>query len=83
MTKVEQAAEDCFGKSGSMCNARLGFIEGAIWQAERDKLSAYDIAEIHAAIQAKQLLQKFPYKTEMQIYEEVAREYNEKRDYAK
>lgn len=26
--KLEQAAIDCFGESGSMCSARMGFIEG-------------------------------------------------------
>ena len=44
--KLEQAAIDCFGKSGSMCSARMGFREGALWQKERDELAWGDIADI-------------------------------------
>lgn len=86
MKTLEQAAIDCFGKSGSMCSARMGFIEGALWQKKQSALNAYDIAEIYAAIQAKMMLynpKETRFDVEMQIYEEVAREYNKKRDYEK
>jgi hypothetical protein len=37
METPEQAAIDCFGESGSMCSARMGFRAGAEWDREQMK----------------------------------------------
>ena len=71
----EQAAIDYFGKSGSMCSARIGFVEGAEWQKERDRLTWEDIRNIYILIDRIDR-KKYPPIT-VGFYEEILRQFNE------
>lgn len=85
-TELEQAAIDCFGKSGSMCSARIGFVEGAEWQKKQDELTWEDIKRI---VKIADLMltgtawdaiwDAMEYPNEQKYYEEVLRRYKEEK----
>ena len=75
--KLEQAAIDCFGESGSMCNARMGFIEGALWQSKQDELTWKDLQKLD--IIANKLWQdgKYDKNDAQEFYTEVLKRFKE------